>query len=518
MTKIVLTAPATEMSEYNNNPAIAFVAGFSKPYILPRSFLVKNLYKNEEEDDNYRAKYAPLGLRRIEAALIDSQLFKENDVVVVHPDRLEEVINSDTKIVGVGVKDPLGLGYVSLTYSTLLGLGDPINKYEFMRLIKTIKKLKNKYKFKLLVGGPGVWQLYMYSDIDSLGIDVVIDGEGEIVVPRICYSIINNEFVERIVKSDVVPVEAIPCIKNASIYGAVEISRGCGRGCMFCTPTMQMKRDIPIDKISRDIEVNINKDQDKILLVTEDIFLYGAKVPWEPNASAIEKLIDCVTKFKNRGLKHVQITHMNLASAHYRKDILKSISSKLHDFAWYRFRGNYINTVEVGIESGSPRIVDKYMRGKTLPYKPEKWSSIVIESLTLLEENGWIPLATLIIGMPGEDIEDAYKTLSLVENIRSHGLKTFLVPLLFVPLGGCVLKNQPIKSFNELNDIQVSIFAECWKHNVKIWSLDHFKTYSYLQKTILKISAKIYLMTIAKKYRWRKKIASEIYKELINQI
>jgi hypothetical protein len=40
--KIVSTAPATEMSEYNKNPAIASVSPFSKPFFVPREFLLKN--------------------------------------------------------------------------------------------------------------------------------------------------------------------------------------------------------------------------------------------------------------------------------------------------------------------------------------------------------------------------------------------------------------------------------------------------------------------------------------------
>ncbi|MCS7111998.1 MAG: radical SAM protein [Ignisphaera sp.] len=517
MTKVILTAPATEMSEYNGNPAIAFVAGFPKPLLLPRTFLTKNLYRAIESDYS-GARCAPLGLRRIEASLIDSNLFKENDVAVVHPDNLEEAVDETTRVIGIGVKDPLGLGYVSLTYSTLLGLGEPVNRYEFFKLLKMARELKSRYDLSIVVGGPGVWQLYMHSNVKDLGIDVIVDGEGETVAPKLFADIIEGRPVERIVKGDTTPVDAIPCIRGATIYGAVEISRGCGRGCMFCTPTMQVRRDIPLEKIMRDVEVNLENGQNKALLITEDVFLYGAKIPWEPNRDAIEKLIDSVTKVRSRGLEYIQITHLNLAAARYRKDILESISDKLYEFAWYRFRGNLVNTVEVGIESGSPKIIARYMRGKTLPYRPEDWPSVVLDSLTLLEENGWIPLATIIVGMPGEDVDDAYRTLSLIEDICRQGLRTFLVPLLFVPLGGSLLKDQPIRSFNELNEVQISIFSECWKHNTRVWSVEHFKSYSYIRKKILRILAGIYLATVAKEYRWRKKIATEIYKELVSHL
>jgi len=152
--KIVLTAPATEMSEYNKNPAIAFVSTFSKPFFVPREFLLKNMYRPVERDQDFRVKFAPLGLRRIEASLIQSSIFREDEVAVVHPDDLEEVIRENTKVVGIGAKDPLGLGYVSLTYSVLLGLGEPMNKFEFFKLVKILKKLRKKYRFKVVLGGP----------------------------------------------------------------------------------------------------------------------------------------------------------------------------------------------------------------------------------------------------------------------------------------------------------------------------------------------------------------------------
>ena len=82
-TKIVLTAPATEMSDFNKNPFIAFTGGFSKGFI-PLRFLRKYLYPPVESDGNSIAKYAPYGLRKIEASLIENG-FDESEIAVVHP-------------------------------------------------------------------------------------------------------------------------------------------------------------------------------------------------------------------------------------------------------------------------------------------------------------------------------------------------------------------------------------------------------------------------------------------------
>uniref|UniRef100_A0A7C4BBH3 B12-binding domain-containing radical SAM protein n=1 Tax=Ignisphaera aggregans TaxID=334771 RepID=A0A7C4BBH3_9CREN len=511
--KVILTAPADEMSEYNGNPAIAFVAGFSKPSFIPMMYIKRFLYRDPVYKD-MGGLPAPLGLRRIEASLIESGIFRAEEIAVVHPDDIEDFVGRDTKIVGVSVKDPLGLGYVSLTYSTLLGFGEPITKLEFINLMKKLMELKRRYKFRVVIGGAGVWQLTMYGSIDDFGIDVVIENEGELVAPKVFADLALGAQTKRVIDGGVVSVEKIPNIRGPTVYGAIEITRGCGRGCMFCTPTMRLKRDIPLEAILKDTETNLKHGKNRALLVTEDLFLYGAKAPWEPYGDAITRLIDSITQLKNRGLQAIQVTHVNLAAVHYRKDVFKIISEKLYEFAWFKLKGRYINTVEVGIESGSHRIIGKLMRGKVLPYSPEEWFNVVLEALTYLEENNWVPLATIIVGLPGEEVDDAYKTLNLIDEINRHGLKTFLVPLLFVPLGGSALEDQPIKSFNELNEVQLDIFAECWKHNVRVWGEDHFKNYSWVQKKMLGLLAGIYVKTKAKEYSWRRKIAIEVYKEL----
>ena len=101
--KIVLTASATEMSDFYNNQFFAFMGGFSKgpiPLWLPR----KQLYPPVESNYDGIAKYAPYGLRKVEAVLLERG-FSESDVAVVHPYNLDAFIGSDTKVVGVSTMD-----------------------------------------------------------------------------------------------------------------------------------------------------------------------------------------------------------------------------------------------------------------------------------------------------------------------------------------------------------------------------------------------------------------------------
>ncbi len=513
--KIVLTAPATEMSEYNGNPAIAFGAGFSKPWFLPRWYLVRSFYKPVPRDSGYCVKYAPLGLRRIEASLIDSGVVSGNEICIVHPDYLEEVVDSDTRIVGISAKDPLGLGYVSTTYSLLLGLGNPITHYEFNNLMKKIRRLKRRYGFYVVLGGPGAWQVYRFRLQKHYGIDVIVDGEGEEVTPQLFSRLIagDNSFKE-LIRGTAPDPEKIPCIKGATIYGAIEITRGCGRGCQFCSPTLTRLRSFPMDKILRDIETNLFYGQNRTMLVTEDLFLYGAKIPWEPNVDSIKRLFEKITMLKSKGLKYIQVTHLNLAAAYYKKDLTKWVAERLVEYTWYKLHGKPIATVEVGIETGSPRLIEKYMIGKPRPYKPTDWPEIVLKSLIYMEEHDLVALGTIIIGLPGEEIDDAQATLELVESIESHGLRTFLVPLLFIPLEHSILRNKPTKTFNELTSVQLEIFTRCWRHNLRVWGGDFFRNHSLFRRMMFKILSTIYVYTVADRFNWRKYIAQEIYREI----
>jgi hypothetical protein len=42
---VVLTGPSTEMSDYEGSHILAFAAGFSKPWFMPRFYLKKTFFK-----------------------------------------------------------------------------------------------------------------------------------------------------------------------------------------------------------------------------------------------------------------------------------------------------------------------------------------------------------------------------------------------------------------------------------------------------------------------------------------
>jgi radical SAM superfamily enzyme YgiQ (UPF0313 family) len=513
---IVLTSPSTEMSEYFGDLVIPFAAGFSKPWFIPRFFLKKTFFK-PVPSNSLEAEIATLGLRRLEAALVKSGV-QPKDIAVVHPDFLKEAVGPHTKVIGISSKDPLGLGYVSLTYSSVLDLGDPINKLEFKRLMDHAEQAKQKYGTKIVVGGPGSWQLLRPEAEDSFKLDVILMGEGDITGPEIFRALIEgNETLPKVVEGKQADVDDIPPIMKPSIYGAVEISRGCGRNCAFCTPTMQKRRVMPIEMIKREVELNVSYGLPEVLLVTEDIFMYGCKnSDFTPNRDAVKALFKALTSVK--GLDYIQVTHANLAAVNADKPLAKHVAEILRDRSKFSLNGKRVATVEVGVETGSPRLFEKYMSGKCKPFKPQEWPNIVLSSLSFMEDCDWMALATMLSGLPGETDEDTEHSIRLIENIESMGLKTFIVPLTFVPLGTCSLRDAALKSFNDLSERQVDFFALAWEHNIKVWGPDFFKSppyTSYWTKLTFKLaSSLLYNLKYRRSDKGRRTIADRVLKSL----
>jgi radical SAM superfamily enzyme YgiQ (UPF0313 family) len=124
-------------------------------------------------------------------------------------------------------------------------------------------------------------------------------------------------------------------------------------------------------------------------------------------------------------------------------------------------------TSETGIETGSLRLMRKYMARKTLPFKPEQWKEVVSQSFGILNDNDWYPLATLIIGLPEENEEDVAETLELMDDLRSFN--AFYVPLFFVPLENCMLMNKRGAELDSLSRIRWEFLTRCWEYNARIW-------------------------------------------------
>lgn len=394
---------------------IGFAACF--PRVLPK-WLYKRIFCPSQPHVRGLIGRAPAGLRKIQAALIESGIPSE-DIVIAHPEHLSKVIDSTTRVVGINSSDPMGLGPASSTFCSLVGR-ESYTAYFFRQLVND--HTLRASGAKIIVGGPGAWQLSSEQVRAQMGIDTLVEGEGEMVAPQLFKDALAGKPLPSVVTGGAVPIDKIPLLAGPSINGTVEISRGCGRGCEFCNPNMRTVRHMPEERILNEVRINLSGGS-KITLHAEDVLRYKAK-GMTPDRAEVVRLFEHVLKLTD----DVGMSHIALSSALAEPKLVEDLSRLMG-----ADDGRKHLYAQTGIETGSPALVSKHMKGKAKPFEPERWPEVVRESFKLLSDNKWIVCGTLVMGMPGERKEDVEQTIELVADLRKH--KCLIVPLFFVPLG-----------------------------------------------------------------------------------
>lgn len=445
---IVLTTDETMMSQYRGGIGTGFMTCMPSG-ILP-DWLFFPIFAPPVKRREGRAVYSDFGLRMVEASLLRDG-FTRDEVAVVHPRDLGRVIGPETRICGIAGHDFLGINPPTSTFSDFTRRGPPLNRKKFYELLED----KSLEGVKVVVGGKASWQVADPAIMDKLGIDYVHLGEGEVSVPRMFRSILNGEEVPRIVRGEDVPVESIPNLQGGTICGLVEISRGCGRGCSFCTPAMQKVRHKPFEQIEADIRTVLASGYDQIILHSEDVLRYGT-MRIESNEEAVLELVRRTISVP--GVKSIGFSHLALASAYHHPKMLERVSELSMSMPGMKFMG-----AQTGLETGSARLMRMHMHGKTLPSPAESWRQLVVQSLGLLKDNHWILSATLVIGLPGEQEEDVLQTIEMMDDIRDS--TTFIVPMCFVSMKGARLSEAESFTVEKMTPSHWVLFGKCIQHD-----------------------------------------------------
>jgi radical SAM superfamily enzyme YgiQ (UPF0313 family) len=486
---IVLAASRAEANEYDNNPFSAFICTFPKKI---SEYALREHMNNLATNEDGTAQRTIYGLRKIESMLIDE--FGKENVVTAHYDQLDKFIGKKTKVVGISTMDPMGLAYVSTTYNSLIGFGgEALNAFEFDKLVT--HPAIQKYKPKVIVGGQGSWQVAEADAQERLGIDVLFQGEGESDLIPVFKQLMGGKQVPSYYEAKKPDRKKVPLIKKAASYGMVEIMRGCGRGCHFCSPTMRTRHSFPIEHIMKEVKVNIDGGTNSIFTVTEDIFLYKCHKNFIPNRKEVVKLYKTIASYP--GVKHILLSHASFAPALYDKKLLDELTPILIEKTKWTpetsplYKKSFVS-VEMGIESGSIRLMKEHMRGKALPFSVDNWPEIVIKGIGLLNDYDWWPLCTIMTGQPDETEDDVIATINLIDDLRANNAKMFYTPVLFIPLKEAVLGNCRRISLENLSELQWEVISRCWRNNIDFWVPD-----------MQKIIGPIFFMSHWMYYRWK---------------
>jgi radical SAM superfamily enzyme YgiQ (UPF0313 family) len=455
---IVLTASRVESSNFGYDPFIAFTSTF--PYKFFKPFTNKYL-QHEDLDDGQQA-FVPYGLRKVEAILVKE--FGRDMVKIAHPDTLERFVGKDTKMVGISTMDPMGLAYVSTTYNSLIGIGgEALTSHEFKRMM--YNPVLSRFDPTVIVGGAGVWQIEEAKMVDEFGIDCLFKGEAEKDLVPLVKKVLDGEEIPRIFEASKPDYGTVLDILGPGTYGTVEVTRGCGRGCQFCSPTMRRKHSFPIDKIVREVETSVKAGSKMVFINSEDVFLYESKPGFVPNQEAVVGMFKAICDVP--GVEDVHLSHASLAPIVYDPKILEEGTPHLLEHTHRTLNGRKFVTVEVGVETGSVRIMKKQMAGKALPYKVDHWPDIVCEGIGNMNDHAWYPLCTFMTGMPDESEDDVQATLELFDRLKDA--KMMKVPVLFIPLEEAMLSDAKRIELDRLSESQWDVILTAWQHNTKIW-------------------------------------------------
>ena len=424
---IVLTADPTLMASYPT--LLDGMIGASQTTTTPRWLM--RLLLTRPQRSRVRAATAPIGLRRLEGALLDSG-FNDTQVCTATPESLDRAIGPATRIVAVSTADPLGLGMNSNVMEALAG-GRSYPGFWCRRMLRCLKeRAQREGGYRVVLGGPGAWQLAGDGEAAGrLGVDHVVLGYAERRAPDIFRRILDGEGLPGTLHCGKVAAADIPRVRGATAMGVVEVSRGCGRGCRFCTLRAEPMLSLPADTVKADVETNVRLGVRNVAAISEDIFRYGAARGEWANPDALKDLLEALRRVP--GLRMIQIDHANVAGvAAYSDRDLADIRRLLTgdcagDWLW----------VNVGVETACGELLAAAGGlGKIRPHRPEDWGDLCEEQIRRLMRAGFFPMVSLIVGLPGETEEHVTRTIEWVRRFSGERLAVF--PLFYAPISGAV--------------------------------------------------------------------------------
>lgn len=401
-----------------------------------------------------RAVLAPLGLRRVEAALLRDGLSRA-DVAIADERHLDRVVGPETRVVALATGDPLGLGMSSSTMTAVAG-GRIWTEMLFQRVLARVRAAIQAVgsPARIVVGGPGAWQLAQHPErMEPMGIDHIICGYCEANVTGLLRQVMSGISLPPVLPGEPPLVADIPPIVGPATMGAVELSRGCGLGCEFCTLAGVAMGHLSLDSILADAQTNLAGGNENLALLSEDSLRYGARgVHCRPEA-----LLELAWHLRSlRGVRLLQVDHVNVASVdQFGAGELRT----LHDLLAGEEGG--LCWVNIGVESASGRLVEALGgRPKMGGVPAEEWGRFAGEQLRRLCKAGFLPLTSLVIGVPEETSEDLQTTLNWVRSLQDLRLTVF--PVLYAPVDG-----SPPPTPQSLSKLHWQLLRECYALNFR---------------------------------------------------
>lgn len=461
----------------------------------PRLVMKGLLCPRVPADRDGRASAASISIRRIESCLLARTSLTADDVACVTPESLGKVLGPWVKIVGVSSSDPLGQGMSNTTTSAFWS-GELYTRHWTERMMQRIVKAKAEHGFTVLAGGGGAWQWARdRQTARRQGIDVIYEGYFESKGPRLVEDILAGRAVDEHIGATETATDAVEPMVGAAVLGMLELSRGCGKGCEFCPMASQRMEHLPADTILADLETSIAGGQLSAVSGSEDFFRYGgrgSKVNFEALRSLLERMGEV------RGLRFMQIDHANISSVlQLSVDELRELRRLL------RFERDAKHLwVNMGVETASPTLMRSVSPGKAAPFALDDWEQMVRDAVARMDESGFFPVLSVVLGMPRETPDDVARTLKLVRDLDAGG-KVVVFPIFYEPLPKVGPNGQRAFSLDTMTAPHLELYTTCYEINFRripplFWDNQRAGGVSWIKRMMLQMLGR------GEMHMWRK--------------
>jgi B12-binding domain/radical SAM domain protein len=273
----------------------------------------------------------------------------------------------------------------------------------------------------------------------EMGIDVVVVGEGEVVLPELLEKLYKSESYSNVLgisyfednqyrytgKPKPIDLSDYPAfaVKHKR-YSPIEIGRGCPWACKFCQTPFLMGGKMRYRSVESIVKyAKIAKEQMMIRdlrFITPVSFAYGSPDGRTTNPQAVEELLKGVSGLYGR-------EHLFFGS--FPSEVRpESVTPEMLNLV-KKYCAN--DNIIIGAQSGSDTMLDKIHRGHT--------AHDVLNAVKLILEFGFTANIDFIFGMPGETRGDIEETLEFMKQLTSMGARVHSHT--FMPLVGTPLSN-----------------------------------------------------------------------------
>ncbi len=273
----------------------------------------------------------------------------------------------------------------------------------------------------------------------EMGIDVVVVGEGEVVLPELLEKLYKGERYNSVLglsffdegnyrytgKPKPIELSDYPAfaVKHKR-YSPIEIGRGCPWACKFCQTPFLMGGKMRYRSVESIIKyARIAKEQMMIRdlrFITPVSFAYGSPDGRTTNPEAVEELLKGVSSIYGKEHLFFGSFPSEVRPESVTPEMLTLVKK-------YCTNDNII----IGAQSGSEMMLDNIHRGHS--------ARDVLNAVKLILEFGFIANVDFIFGMPGETHDDIDATLDFMKHLTNMGARVHSHT--FMPLVGTPLSN-----------------------------------------------------------------------------